>query len=310
MTVPAIETRQLSRAFTEVQAVEGLDLTVPKGEIFGLVGPDGAGKSTTIRMLATILKPTSGTALVDGFDILTQSREVKTRIGYMSERFNLYHDLTVMENLNFFADIFRIPGGERGALIEELLQFSRLGPFANMRAEYLSGGMKQKLALSCALIHEPEVLFLDEPTAGVDPVSRRELWRILSRLHSREVTLFIATPYMDEAERCGTVGFMNKGRVTRVGSPSEIRAPLQGRVIAIQVDEAREVRDFLREIGLASSVEMYGDALHLVVPDAEKAVAGVESALKRAGVTPRSVKPIRPTMEHAFTQLASLEEAG
>lgn len=215
----AVETRKLTKEFDGLVAVNELDLKVRRGEVYALLGPDGAGKSTTIRVLSTILKASAGEATVSGFDVARQPEEARRRIGYMSQDFNLYPDLTVAENLDFYAQIFEIPRSEMEGKKRELLEFSHLGEFQGRRAEYLSGGMQKKLALSCALIHEPEILFLDEPTTGVDPLSRQELRLILDRLNNRGVTLFITTPYMSEAERADAVAFIDQGRKVWEGKP-------------------------------------------------------------------------------------------
>lgn len=215
----AIETENLTKEFDGLTAVDNLNLKIKKGEIFALLGPDGAGKSTTIRLLTTILAPTKGEAKVAGIDIKRDPEGVREKIGYMSQSFNLYSDLTVSENLDFYAQIFQIPPEEEEQKKKELLEFSHLTEFKERRAEYLSGGMQKKLALSCALIHEPEILFLDEPTTGVDPLSRRELRNILTRLNKQGVTLFITTPYMSEAERVTTVAFIDQGKIIHQGKP-------------------------------------------------------------------------------------------
>lgn len=215
----AIETEDLTKEFDDLVAVDNLNLKVKKGEVFALLGPDGAGKSTTIRLLTTILAPTSGEAKVAGIDVRSNPEGVREKIGYMSQIFNLYPDLTVSENLDFYAQIFQIPPEEEEEKKKELLSFSRLSEFKKRRAEHLSGGMQKKLALSCALIHEPEILFLDEPTTGVDPVSREELRKILDRLNKQGVTLFMTTPYMSEAERATTVAFIDQGKIIHMGKP-------------------------------------------------------------------------------------------
>jgi ABC-2 type transport system ATP-binding protein len=208
-----IETHNLTKQFKTILAVDELSLTVHKGEIFGLLGPDGAGKTTTIRMLCTIMDPTRGSARVIGFDTVKGQKEIKRRIGYMAQQFSLYGDLTVLENLVLFADIFQVGRREREARIARMLAFARLTEFKGRRAAHLSGGMQKKLALACALIHSPELIFLDEPTTGVDPVYRREFWDILTELHLAGVTVFLSTHYMDEAERCSRVGLMFEGNI-------------------------------------------------------------------------------------------------
>ena len=218
-----IETHDLTRRFGSIVAVDRLNLSVAEGEIFGLVGPDGAGKTTTLRMLCGLVDPTEGSAQVAGFDTARQSQQVKDQIGYMAQRFGLYLDLTVEENMTFYADLFGIVGEERRSLTERLLQMTRMEPFRTRQGGKLSGGMKQKLALMCTLLHRPRILFLDEPTNGVDPVSRRDFWAILYQLLKDGITIFMATAYLDEAERCNRVGLMHKGRLIRCDTPEALK---------------------------------------------------------------------------------------
>jgi ABC-2 type transport system ATP-binding protein len=218
-----IETRGLTRRFGELTAVDHLDLEVERGEIFGLVGPDGAGKTTTLRMLCGLMDPSEGSARVAGHDTARESQLVKDQIGYMAQRFGLYGDLTVEENMAFYADLFAITGAERARLARELLAMTRMEPFRDRQAGRLSGGMKQKLALMCTLLHRPQILFLDEPTNGVDPVSRRDFWTILYQLLKDGITIFMTTAYLDEAERCNRVGLMHKGRLIRCEAPDEMK---------------------------------------------------------------------------------------
>ena len=218
-----IKADNLTRKFDAITAVNNLSIDVKEGEIFGLVGPDGAGKTTTMRLLTGVLEPTSGDAWVGEHHIARDSERLKENIAYMSQRFGLYTDLTVMENINFYADIYRVPQKERSETIKKLLNFSNLAPFQNRLAGNLSGGMKQKLGLACALIHTPKVLFLDEPTNGVDPVSRRDFWKILYQLLKEKVTIFYSTSYLDEAERCMRIGLIHKGELLRYGTPSAIK---------------------------------------------------------------------------------------
>ena len=215
-------------------AVENLSLDIKKGEIFGLVGPDGAGKTTTLRMLAAIMDPTEGNATVAGYDLRKQPEAIKGHIGYMAQQFALYGDLSVLENISFFADVFGVRGKVRRERIEQLLNFARLTEFANRRGGQLSGGMKKKLGLACALIHAPAILYLDEPTTGVDPVSRREFWDILAGLHVNNTTILVSTPYMDEAERCSRVGLMYNGRLVEAGDPQPDQSPDSRRIDGIQ----------------------------------------------------------------------------
>ena len=220
---PIIETHGLTRRFGDLTAVDHLDLTVGAGEIFGLVGPDGAGKTTTLRMLCTLLDPTGGSARVAGRDVVKESQAVKDQIGYMAQRFGLYLDLSVQENMDFYADLFGIFGAERKALSAQLLHMTRMEPFRTRQAGKLSGGMKQKLALMCTLLHRPQILFLDEPTNGVDPVSRRDFWTILYQLLKDGITILMTTAYLDEAERCNRVGLMYQGRLIRCDTPEALK---------------------------------------------------------------------------------------
>jgi len=220
---PIIETRGLTRRFGALTAVEHLDLSVGRGEIFGLVGPDGAGKTTTLRMLCGLMDPSEGSARVAGHDVAREAQAVKDQIGYMAQRFGLYGDLTVEENMNFYADLFDITGAERKDLSTQLLRMTRMDPFRGRQARQLSGGMKQKLALMCTLLHRPQVLFLDEPTNGVDPVSRRDFWAILYQLLKDGVTIFMTTAYLDEAERANRVGLMHRGKLIRCAAPDELK---------------------------------------------------------------------------------------
>jgi ABC-2 type transport system ATP-binding protein len=219
----AIQAVGLTRRFEGLAAVDNLNLQIEQGEIFGLVGPDGAGKTTTMRLLTGILEPTAGDAWVDGNHVVREAERLKETIGYMSQRFGLYEDLTVIENINFYADVYCVGREEMTAKIDELLGFSGLLPFKSRLAGNLSGGMKQKLGLACALIHTPRVLFLDEPTNGVDPVSRRDFWQILNQLHEQNVTILLSTSYLDEADRCARVGLMHKGKLLRCDIPGNIK---------------------------------------------------------------------------------------
>ena len=299
----AIETHKLTRAFRKVVAVDKLSLAIRPGEIFGLVGPDGAGKTTTIRLLCAIMNPSSGSAKVAGFDTVKESEEIKRRIGYMAQRFNLYGDLSVMENLNFFADIFAVSGEVRAERIAQLLAFARLTEFKDRRAAQLSGGMQKKLALACTLIHEPEILFLDEPTTGVDPVSRREFWDILSDLHLRGVTLFVSTPYMDEAERCSRVGLMFEGEMIVCDEPEKVKDLISGELIEIRPDDLRRARDIVAQMDGVLEIQTYGDLLHVFVDSVEKRLGEVESQLKSRGVAVSGLRQTRPRMEEAFISL-------
>jgi ABC-2 type transport system ATP-binding protein len=304
----AIEAEELTRAFGELVAVDRLTLQVRRPEIFGLVGPDGSGKTTTLRMLAGILTPTSGQARVLGYGVVRQVEQIKARIGYMPQRFSLYADLTVRENLVFFAEVHGVPRREREQRMVELLEFAQLTEFARQRAEFLSGGMKQKLALACTLIHRPQLLLLDEPTTGVDPVARREFWGILYRLLAQGVTILVSTPYMDEAERCSRVGFLSAGRLLTVGTPQELKRAYPFEVLELRVRPLRPAMAPAQEIGGVLDVQVFGEALHLVVEDAEATLGPVRSSLEGAGLTILNLRKIVPTMEDVFMALLQGDE--
>ncbi len=283
--------------------MDGLDLTVRRGEVFGLVGPDGAGKTTTIRMLCAIMDPTEGTARVAGFDTVRDGEAIKRRIGYMAQRFNLYGDLSVEENLDFFADVFRVRGRERRERKERLLHFARLTEFRKRRAAHLSGGMQKKLALACTLIHEPEIVFLDEPTTGVDPVSRREFWDILTELHLQGITIFVSTPYMDEAERCSRVGLMYQGRIIVCDAPEQIKGLVEGELLELRISDLRRAEAVVAEQEGVLEVQTYGDLLHVFVDSAARRQEAMRTALAAAGVQVIGLRQTRPRMEEAFISL-------
>jgi ABC-2 type transport system ATP-binding protein len=300
----AIDARALTRMFRDLTAVDDLTLTIPRGEIFGLVGPDGAGKSTLIRMLATVLAPTSGDALVFGHSVVSEPHAVKPRIGYMSQAFSLYGDLTVQENLDFFAELRGVPRHDMAARADRLLEFSGLTEFRKRQAQFLSGGMKQKLALAATLISEPDLLFLDEPTTGVDPVSRREFWRIISGLHRDGITVFVATPYMDEADRCDEIAFMTQGRIILRDTPAGMKQRVPGRVIEVAVSDYREAMPLLRALPCVSSLDVSGEMLRVLVSkDADDCESTLSDALTSAGFTVGHVTPAQTDLEMAFATL-------
>lgn len=306
----AIRTRALRRVFGERVAVDALDLEIASGEIFGLVGPDGAGKSTTMRMLAGILPPTAGAGEVAGHDIVRDPERLKDHIGYMSQRFGLYPDLTVIENIDFYADLYGVPSRGRRERVERLLGFSHLTPFQQRLAGNLSGGMKQKLGLACALIHTPRVLLLDEPTNGVDPVSRRDFWRVLYQLVRDGVTIFVSTAYLDEAERCNRLALLHEGRLLGVGTPDEIKRMMPGGLLEIRSPAARRLAAVLRaRLGAGVSVGLFGDRVHVAAAD----VAGIEPHLRRAaegaGLDISSLRPIEPSLEDVFVAVLSQRRA-
>jgi ABC-2 type transport system ATP-binding protein len=299
---PAIRTEQLSKSFGALTAVAGLTLSVPRGELFGLVGSDGAGKSTTLRMLTGIMDPSGGEAWVLGTSMKRPTEAVRSQIGYMSQRFGLYPDLTVLENLRFYADIQMIPRRGRDARISELLDFGKLVPFKDRAAGKLSGGMKQKLGLACALVHRPRVLFLDEPTNGVDPVSRRDFWRILYGLLGEGVTVFVATAYLDEAERCGRVGLMHRGELLACDTPQGLKKLMKGGVLELTTADPRRAVRLLSEQFPSGSVALFGERLHLYAPDPAEAGRLATAALGADGLE-LSLRQVEPTLEDLFVSL-------
>jgi ABC-2 type transport system ATP-binding protein len=304
----AIKTLSLTKSFGDNIAVDHLALDVRKGELFGLVGPDGAGKTTTMRLLTAVLRPTSGEAWVAGHSILGEEEEIKERIGYMSQRFGLYEDLTVMENITFYADLYEVPRKERAPRFDRLLSFSNLAPFKERLAGNLSGGMKQKLGLACALIHTPEVLFLDEPTGGVDPVSRRDFWRILYDLLKERITIFISTAYLDEAERCTRIGLINRGQMLITDEPSKVKQTLGAPMIEISTSETRQARDLVSSMPGVLSVNMYGDRLHVALEKQELA-EGITAQLRGKGFPVEGVREIVPSLEDVFINTVREREA-
>jgi len=301
--MPAISSTSLTRSFGETLAVDRLDLEVAEGELFGLVGPDGAGKTTTMRMLTGILTPTEGTAAVAGFDVVKQAESLKTHIGYMSQRFGLYPDLSVAENIAFYADIYGVPAREFAQRTEELLAFSNLTPFKDRLAGNLSGGMKQKLGLACALIHTPRVLFLDEPTNGVDPVSRRDFWRILYQLIREGVTIFVSTAYLDEAERCNRVALMHAGRLLAVGTPDDVKRLMKGALLEVRTSSPRRTAALLREKLPDANVGLFGDRVHLATGEPQRDEAIARASLAAAGLEVVSIRPIEPSLEDVFVSV-------
>jgi len=307
----AIVADNVTKSFAGLVAVDSLTLAIPEGEIFGLVGPDGAGKTTTMRLLTAIMEPTSGEAWVMGHHAVKEAEAIKEKIGYMSQRFGLYPDLTVMENMGFYADIYGAPRRGREEKIERLLAFSHLTAFKKRLAGNLSGGMKQKLGLACALIHTPRLLFLDEPTNGVDPVSRREFWRILYRLLREGVTIFVSTAYLDEAERCNRVGLLHRGKLLAVGTPDEVKRLMSGTILEIRPTEPHTAMRLLRKGIGADSVGLFGDRVHVVTQKPEEVARLAEKILQGAGLDAGVIRPIEPTLEDVFVSvLAEKGEGG
>jgi ABC-2 type transport system ATP-binding protein len=313
VTAPAVTAlvaaRGLHRAFDEVRAVDGVTLEVRPGEAYGLVGPDGAGKTTTLRLLVGALRQDAGTVEVAGLDMTELPDEARARIGYLAQRFSLYGDLTVWENLRFFAEVRDIRGDAFRARAAELLRFVGLDGFEARRAEALSGGMKQKLGLACALVHEPDVLLLDEPTGGVDPVTRQEFWKLLIRLLAQGRAIVVSTPYMDEAARCSRVGFMYGGRILVEGTPRELTAGFSGHVLELAATPRHDVREVALSDPDVEDVLAFGDRLHLRVRDAAGPLARLPGALASAGITVERLRAVPPSMEDVFISLLAAEAA-
>jgi ABC-2 type transport system ATP-binding protein len=306
----AIEVDGLTKSFGTIEAVKGLSLRIPAGEIYGLVGPDGAGKTTTMRLLTGSMDPTSGDAFVGGHHTVREAESIKEEIGYMAQRFGLYPDLTVAENIHFYADIYGVPRRGREERIEELLSFSNMKPFKKRLAGNLTGGMKQKLGLVCALIHTPKVLFLDEPTNGVDPVSRRDFWRILNELQKDGVTILVSTAYLDEAERCTRVGFLHQGHLIAEGTPDELKGLLPGVILEVTAEQPRAAAASLRKAGVSPSVGLFGDRIHVVAQDPRQATAAIEAALAGDSLVLRGIRQKPPSLEDVFISVLGQRAAG
>ena len=305
---PAVEITGVTRRFGDRTAVDDVTLRVPRGEMFALLGPDGAGKTTLLRMCCGALDPTAGRITVEGVEIARSAQIVQARIGYMPQRFSLYGDLSVQENLDFYAELFETPRTDRAKRMAEVLEFSRLAPFRGRLAQQLSGGMKQKLALACTLIHSPSILLLDEPTTGVDPVSRREFWRLLYDLHRSGATIVASTPYMDEAERATTVALMYGGRLISVESPDAMRGRMRGDVVELLAEPRETVRRALAASPEVLSQMVFGDRLHVVVRDAARAIPALRADLERAGARVQQAERIVPSLEDVF--ISMIEERG
>jgi ABC-2 type transport system ATP-binding protein len=298
-----IQTEDLTRDFKKKRAVDSLNLSIHPGEMFGLVGPDGAGKTTTLRLLAGLLYITSGSATITGYDLRTQPESIKSKIGYMAQQFSLYGELSVQENLVFFSDLYDVDSSVLQERMDYLLTFAGLTRFKDRRAAHLSGGMQKKLALACTLIHQPEILLLDEPTTGVDPISRREFWDILTELHLEGTTILVSTPYMDEADRCSRVGLMYAGQFVICAPPLEIRSQIPGQLIELRPDDWRMAYKILGNLPGVVQVQTYGETLHLMVDSAEERLPQIEKCLQENELTYRGVRLAPLRMEEAFISL-------
>ena len=303
----AIVADQLHKSFHEVHAVNGLSFKVEPGEIYGLVGPDGAGKTTTMRLLCGGFRPDKGHVTIYGYDVIKQPDQARTQIGYLAQRFSLYGDLTVLENLRFFAEIHGIPTSDWKPRTQEILKFVGLDEFSDRRAEQLSGGMKQKLGLATALVHRPKVLLLDEPTGGVDPVTRQDFWQLIIRLVGQEgVSVVVSTPYMDEASRCTRVGFINRGQRITEGTPSQVTSHLAGRVLELVGEPLNTMRLVATADPDVEDVQVFGDRLHLRIKPAsdERVIGRLPATLQAHGVQLQRLRPIAATLEDVFIELS------
>jgi ABC-2 type transport system ATP-binding protein len=298
-----IETNHLTRNFKSVRAADGLTLAVASGELFGLVGPDGAGKTTTLRLLAGLLDITEGEATILGFDLKSQAEAIKPHVGYMAQQFSLYGELSVLENLQFFAELFDVSAKDQRERTDRLLSFAGLTNFKDRRAAHLSGGMQKKLALACTLIHQPQILLLDEPTTGVDPVSRREFWNILTELHLGGTTIIVSTPYMDEADRCSRVGLMYAGVLVECDTPLNIRNKVEGELIELQAEDWQRALETVAGLSGVHEAQTYGESIHLLVDSGKRRLPEIKRTLKRADIDYRNIRIAPTRMEEAFISL-------
>ncbi|MEW5807075.1 MAG: ABC transporter ATP-binding protein [Acidobacteriota bacterium] len=295
--------RNLEKRFGDFIAVNRICLDVRKGEIFGFLGPNGAGKSTTIRMLCGLLEPSSGTGTVAGFDVATQPEAIKSHIGYMSQKFSLYEDLTVEQNINFYSGIYRIPRDKKEKRKEWVLSMAGLKEHRKTQTRFLPGGWKQRLSLGCAVLHEPPILFLDEPTSGVDPLSRRSFWDLIYEMAGRDVTVFVTTHYMEEAEYCDRLGLIYRGELVAVGTPAELKSRLIQEVVEVLCSEPQEAMDHLARISGVKEVALFGKGLHVVVSDAALVISAMEKRLTDHGFAIEKVEKIVPSLEDVFVSL-------
>ncbi|MBI9046606.1 MAG: ABC transporter ATP-binding protein [Anaerolineaceae bacterium] len=298
-----IQTNAITRDFKDNRAVNALTLSIQEGELFGLVGPDGAGKTTTLRLLAGLLEITEGGGSIAGYDLRTKSENAKSIIGYMAQQFSMYHELSVWENLLFFSELYNVPKNVREERMNRLLDFAGLMEFKKRRAAHLSGGMQKKLALACTLIHEPKILLLDEPTTGVDPISRREFWDILTGLHMQGTTIVVSTPYMDEADRCSRVGLMYAGKLVVCDDPNKIRKNVAGDLIALDPDDWRAAQAVLVDLPGVLEIQTYGQLLHIFVDNGKKRLPQIRRKLRRNGISYKGLRHAPTRMEEAFISL-------
>ena len=305
----AVEIRSLTKRFGDFVAVDHVTLTVPQGEIFGFLGPNGAGKSTTIRILCGLMDPTEGEATVAGFDVRTQSEDIKKNIGYMSQKFSLYDDLTVEENIDFFSGIYGVAKARRAERKEYVLRMAGLTEKSKMMTRLLAGGWKQRLALGCAILHEPPVLFLDEPTSGVDPIARRNFWELIYQLSEAGQTIFVSTHYMDEAEYCNRLALMYQGRVVALGTPEELKHSLDSHhLFEVEPQDLLGAMDTLTGVAGLSEVAVFGSGLHVTSTSDIEGESVIRTSLERAGLDATGLKRIQPSMEDVFVGVIEEED--
>jgi ABC-2 type transport system ATP-binding protein len=305
----AVEMRDLVKRFGDFTAVDHVNIDVRKGEIFGFLGPNGAGKSTTIRMLCGLLAPTSGSAKVGGLDVATQSEEIKKRIGYMSQKFSLYDDLSVEENIDFFSGIYGVPLERRAERMSYVLRMAGIEARRTSMTRLLSGGWKQRLALGCAILHEPPILFLDEPTSGVDPIARRTFWDLIYQLSAAGNTIFVSTHYMDEAEYCHRLALMYGGKVIALGAPAELKQSMeQHHILHLEVSDVLSSMKTLEKMPGISDVAVFGGGLHVTAADAQAAMSQIRPALEGQGIAVSELEQIQPSMEDVFVAMIEAEE--
>ena len=305
-SLPQVSLQNLTRRFGDFTAVDRVTLEVARGEIFGFLGPNGAGKSTTIRMLCGILPPSSGSGTVAGYDITTQSEQIKTQIGYMSQKFSLYEDLTVEENIDFYSGIYRIPQRKKRERKEWAIEMAGLSEQRQVRSSALSGGWKQRLALGCAVLHEPPIIFLDEPTSGVDPISRRSFWELIYRLAAEGVTVFVTTHYMEEAECCDRLGFIFGGELIALGSPSQLKNDFPGEIIEIGCERPFELLPRVESLPGVRSAALFGSGLHLSVENAQQAIRAIKEAVSDLQL---AMERITPSLEDLFVSFMETRES-
>jgi ABC-2 type transport system ATP-binding protein len=305
----AVAIKNLVKRFGTFTAVDNVNMEVRKGEIFGFLGPNGAGKSTTIRMLCGLLEPTSGQATVGGRDVATQSEAIKEHIGYMSQKFSLYDDLRVEENIDFFSGIYGVPDDKRAARKAYVLKMAGIEDRRATMTRLLPGGLKQRLALGCAILHEPPILFLDEPTSGVDPIARRNFWDLIYQLSAAGQTIFVSTHYMDEAEYCHRIALMYRGKVIALGTPAELKESLRTHhILHLEVSDVLGSMKVLEKMEGISDVAVFGGGLHVTALDSEKAVPQIRSALETASIQVTELERITPSMEDVFVAMIEEEE--